>query len=99
MTNACTIFGPDLASVRGKTVQWVPEPVVKDYVAVPHALIKTNKVITLVTDVFFVDGTALLLTVARRIKFVTTERIPVRTATSLSKHLKQVLEVYGARVL
>ena len=51
--------------------------------------------ITLAADVFFVDGTAFLLTVARRIKFVTAEHVPVRTTTSLSKHLKQVLEVYG----
>jgi hypothetical protein len=52
-------------------------------------------VITLAADVFFVDGTAFLLMVARRIKFVTAEHVPVRTATSLSKHLKRVLEVYG----
>ncbi len=63
--------------------------------AMPQTLIQANKVITLAVDVFFVDRTAFLLTVARRIKFVTTEHIPVRTTTSLSKHLKRVLEVYG----
>ena len=68
---------------------------VTDYVAVPRPLIKANKVITLAADVFFVDETTFLLTFSRRIKFVTTEHIPVRTTTSLSKHLKQVLEVYG----
>jgi hypothetical protein len=64
-------------------------------VAVPWSLVDTNKAVTLAADVFFVDGTAFLLTVARRIKFVTTEHVPVRTALSLSKHLKRVLEVYG----
>jgi len=68
--------------------------VVTDYVAVPQTLIEANKVITLAADVLFVDGTAFLLTVARRIKFVTAEHVPVRTP-SLSKHLKRVLEVYG----
>ena len=63
--------------------------------AVPQTLIEANKVITLAADVFFVDGTAFLLTVARRTKFVMAEHIPIRTATSLSKHLKRVLEVYG----
>jgi hypothetical protein len=38
--------------------------VVADYVAVPHSLVKTNKVITMVADVFFVDGTAFLLTMS-----------------------------------
>jgi hypothetical protein len=62
ISNARTIFGPDLASIRGKTVQRAPEPVVTDYVAVPRTLIEANKAITLVADVFFVDGTAFLVT-------------------------------------
>ena len=46
------------------------------------------------TDVFFVDGTAFLLTVARRLKFVTAEHVPSRTAVNLSKHMKRVTDVY-----
>jgi hypothetical protein len=69
--------------------------VVTDYVAVPHTLVEANKVITLAADIFFVNGTTFLLTVGRHLKFVTAEHVPVQTATSLSKHIKQVLEVYG----
>jgi hypothetical protein len=69
--------------------------VVTDYVAVPCMLVEANKVITLAADVFFVDGSAFLLTVGWRLKFVTAEHVPVQTATSLSKHIKRVLEVYG----
>ena len=32
---------------------------------------------------------------ARRIKFVRAEHLPVQTELSLSKHMKQVLDVYG----
>ena len=88
ITNARAIFGPDLPSVRGKTVRTRPAPVVGDYVAVPRSLVDANKALPLAADVFFVDGTAFLLTVARRIKFVTAEHLPVRTALSLSKHMK-----------
>jgi hypothetical protein len=95
VTNARSIFGPDLPSLRGKTVRRAPAPVVGDYVAVPRGLVEANKVVTLAADVFFVDGTAFLMTVARRIKFVTAEHVPVRTGVQLSKHLKRVLEVYG----
>jgi len=94
ITNALAIFGPDLASIRGKTVRWTPAPVVADYVAVPRALVEQNKVVTLAADVFFVDGTAFLITVSRRIKFITVEHVQVRMATSLSKHLTCVLQVY-----
>jgi hypothetical protein len=93
ISNARAIFGPDLPSVRGKTVQTRPAQVVGDYVAV--SLVDANKALTLAADVFFVDGTAFLLTVAQRIKFVTAEHLPVRTALSLSKHMKRVLDVYG----
>ncbi len=70
ITNEKAIFGPDLSSVRGKTVQRTPAPVVADYVAVLRELVQANKRMTLAADVFFVDGTAFLLTVSRRIKFV-----------------------------
>jgi hypothetical protein len=51
--------------------------VVADYVAVPHLLVEANSIVTLAADVLFVDGTAFLLTVSRRIKFVTAEHVPV----------------------
>jgi hypothetical protein len=95
ITNAQAIFGPDLPSVRGKTVQWAPASVVTDYVAVPCSVVDSNKVVTLAADVFFVDGTAFLITMSRRIKFVTTEHIPVRMAKSLATHLDQVVHVYA----
>ena len=68
---------------------------VADYVAVPRELVAANKTMALAADVFFVDGTAFLLTVSWRIKFITAEHLPVRTALSLSKHMTRVLEVYG----
>jgi hypothetical protein len=94
MTNARAIFGPDLPSVRGKMVRTTPVPVVADYVAVLRSQVDANKALMLAAGIFFVDGIAFLLTVARRIKFVTAEHLPVRTALSLSKHMKQVLKVY-----
>ncbi len=44
--------------------------------AVPHLQVEANKVVTLVADMFFVDGTTFLLTVLRRMKFVTAEHVP-----------------------
>ncbi len=94
VSNARAIFGPDLASVRGRTVRRMPAPVVAEYVSVPQSLVETNRNITITADVFFVDGTPFIMTVARHMKFVTAEHVPVRTATNLSKHIKQLLEVY-----
>jgi hypothetical protein len=95
ISNACNFFWPDLASIHGKTVQRMPAPVVADYVAIPQQLVDANKAVTLAADMFFMDGIAFLITVSRRIKFITTKHLPVRMATSLSKHLQRVLLVYG----
>ena len=94
VSNAHATFGPDLTSVRGKTVRQTPAPVVAEYVSVPRLLVETNRIITLAADVFFVDRTQFLTTVAWRMKFVTAEHVPVRMASNLSKHITQVLEVY-----
>jgi hypothetical protein len=87
ISNIRAMFGPDLASIRGKTVRRTPAPMVAHYVAVPRSLVEINKVIMMAADVFFVDGTAFLLTMSGRIKFITAEHVPVRTAKSLAKHL------------
>ena len=67
---------------------------VTDYVAVPRLLVEQSKMVTLAADVFFVDDTAFLMTILRRIKFITAEHVPVRTAKCLAKHIDQVVHVY-----
>ena len=66
-----------------------------DYVEVPCSLVEQNKIVTLAADVFFVDGTGILMTVSRKIKFITAEHGPVRTAKSLAKHIDQVVHIYA----
>jgi hypothetical protein len=95
ITNVRTIFGPDLASIRGKTVRRTPAPVVGDYLEVSQSVVQNNKIVTMAADVFFVDETVFLITVLRRIKFITVEHMQVRMASSLCKHLERVLQVYA----
>ena len=64
ITNAKIMYGPDIPRTQGATVRRRPALVVTDYVAVMCSLVEANKVITLAADVFFVDGTAFLLTVS-----------------------------------
>ena len=94
ITNARNIFGKDFASLRSKTVQWTPAPLVGDYVVVPTGVIERNKTVTLAADVFFVDRITFLLTVLRNIKFITAKHVATRTAKSISKHLDCLIQVY-----
>jgi hypothetical protein len=95
ITNAWAIFGPNLASLQGKTVRRTPAPVVADYVSVPRDIVDRNKIVPLAVDIFFMDGIAFLLTVLRQIKFITAEHFATRTAKSLTRHLEQVVQVYA----
>ena len=58
-------------------------------------MVSRHKFISVAADVFFVDCIALLLTVAIKLKFVTVEHTLVRTAKSLVKHIKRVIQVYN----
>jgi hypothetical protein len=94
VTNVRAIFRPDLASIRGETVRRTPAPVVVDYSEVPQSLGSKQQSSDQWRQMyFFVDGTAFLITVSRRIKFVMAEHLQqVRMATSLCKHLGGVCE-------
>jgi hypothetical protein len=95
ITNTRTIFGPDLASVQGKTVHRTPAPEVVDHVAVPHAVVERKTVVMMAADVFFVNGMPFLVMLSRNIKFVMVEHLPVRMVNALVKHIERVLHVYG----
>lgn len=77
-SNASAIFGPDLASLQGKTVRRAPVLVVGDSVAVPCSPVGANKVVTLAEGVLVIDGKSFLLTMARRIISVTAEHVPIQ---------------------
>ena len=70
-------------------------PVVMDYVAILRWLVEQHKMVTPAADMFFVDGTAFLMTISRRIKFITAEHVLVRTAKSLAKHIDCIVRVYA----
>lgn len=90
------IFGPKtLSTVRGKTLRRKPGKVRTDCVEIRRGLNLFNKSVTLVADVFFVNGIAFLATLSRRIKFLTVEHITNRTAGRLKDGLNKVCRLYG----
>jgi hypothetical protein len=54
-----------------------------------------NRYITLAADVMFVCGLPFLISLSRRIRFVTVEFIPKRTAGELCSGLKNILKLYN----
>ncbi len=91
--NALTIFGPDLANTRSKTVQRCPDHVDTDYIKLPAEIISHNKVITLVVDVMFVNSVPFLVSMSCNTNLITIEHAPHRTAIKLAHLLQRIITV------
>ena len=76
VTNNHTMFVPNLAGNRGKTVWQNTDRAVTDHVAVPRDFLKLHKFVTIVADVMFVNDTPLLITMSRSINYVTVKHVP-----------------------
>ena len=85
ITNDHTMFVPNLADTRGKKVQYNPDRLGMDYVAVPKDLLKLHKFVSLLVDVMFVNGTPFLITISRGIIFLIFKKTTNHTSEQLSK--------------
>ena len=95
VSNAHAIFGPDLASIRGKTVRCKPARVVTDYVDIPRYIFDIHKQVTLTADIMFVNSVPFLVSASRNINLITIEHAPTRTASKLASLLQRIIRVYG----
>jgi hypothetical protein len=95
LCNAHTIFGPDLAGIRGSTVRRRPERVTTDIVAIPRDFVRLHKFVVLTADIMFVNGIPFLLTRSRGIQLITVEFLTRRTAKIIGEKLTRVLHLYS----
>ena len=95
IVNAHTIFGPDLANLRGKMVRRKPKHVNTELVEIPQSLVDRQKNVTLVADVMFVNGVAFLVSSSRNIMLTTIEHAPDRKAPKLGYLLHRIMNTYA----
>jgi hypothetical protein len=89
VSNANKIFGPDLATLKGKTVRQTPPPVITDYVQIPQEILSLNRNVTLTIDIMFVKGLPFIVSISRKIKFNTVEYILVWKQPQLVSSIKK----------
>jgi hypothetical protein len=95
--NAQIIFGPDIGSLKGKTVRQstIPiQPVLND---LPLEIMSQYRDVTLTGDIFFVNKIMFLVTRSRHIQFSTVETIPNRKPETVLKALINVRNIYRGR--
>ena len=63
------IFGPDVASLKGKTVRQTSTPVVADIIEIPRELIAAHEEVELCIDTFFITHLPFLATISRNMNY------------------------------
>ena len=89
ISNTRAIFGPSLPCTQGKLVWSRPKRVEPVYISIPAQLISLHKYVTLAADVMFVSGIPFFVALSRRIRYVTVQFMPRRTAAELANSLKK----------
>jgi hypothetical protein len=72
-------FGPDIGTIKGKTVRRTPAPVVKDEIDVPAELIQAQKNVTLDMAGLTVNTQKFLTTISRHLYYRTAQHVTKRT--------------------
>jgi hypothetical protein len=73
IANTNKILGPDLVTLKGKTVRQTPPLVMMDYVQIPQDIVSLNHNVTLMIDIMFVNGLPFMVIISRKINFTTVE--------------------------
>jgi hypothetical protein len=96
---ALVIYGPDIATIKGKTTPTVPSPHVPTFEAVPlpPPIREHHMDVTLCVDFFFVQGIAFLHTISRNIGFRTVSYIADRNKLTILREMKAILHLYKCR--
>lgn len=88
------IFGPDVGSLKGKTVRRRPHLAKPMIEPLPPQIMSRYRNVTLAADVMHVNGIPMLVTISRNIRFATVEALPNRNMPTLVKGIQSVATVY-----
>lgn len=94
MTNCPVTYGPDVASLKGKTTRGSPTPVVRDHIEIPPELVLRQHHVDLCVDTFFVNGLPFFSSISKRLMYRTCVRIPDRSAAHYRTALEDLFGIY-----
>jgi hypothetical protein len=78
------IFGPDLGTLKGKTVRQTPLPVKLSFANVPDSIMARYHNVILGADIMFVNRIPFFVTISRHLQFGTVEALPNQQANMQS---------------
>ena len=94
---AADIFGPDIGSLKGKTVRRAIPHVAERIVDVPLSIMRLYWAVTLAGDIMYVNKIPFFVTTSHRIRFSTAEMVANQKAKTLTNAVLQVKRIYAQR--
>ena len=98
VVHAETIFGPDLGSLKGKSVRSTPAPIILSTpVSVPAPIFQHHKHVCISADIFYIDGAMFFMTISCHLQFKTVNSIDSKKHDVIFKCFSQVIHLYKKR--
>jgi hypothetical protein len=94
---AFAIFGPDIGSLKGKTVRHSGVPVAPILNDLPWETMSQYRDVTLTADIFYVNSVMFFVTKSRHIHFSTVETVANREPDTIIKAFNNVRNIYLRR--
>ena len=91
-----TIYGKDIATLKGKTTRRTSKPVVNDYIEVPVGLKNLHRNVELCTDIMCVNQIPFLVTISKRMQYRTAWVMRSQKASDFRSSIDQVFRIYNA---
>ena len=91
------IFGPNLGSLKGKTVRRAPPNTQSGAAPVPQEVASRHKSVELAIDIMFINKVAFFITRSRVICYGTVEAIPNRQVNTIVNRLHTIVNLYRQR--
>jgi len=91
------IFGPDVGSLKGKTVRQTPDAVRLSNFPIPESIFERYKDVIIAADIMYLGRMAFLVTISRNLRFGTTEMIRNQKNETIIKAIRNVVNIYEGR--
>ena len=90
-----TIVGLEVVYLCIKTLRHAPDPIVSDYIDIPHYILYQNRKLYITAGLMFVNKIPFLVTLGQRVKFTAVENLPNYRAPTLMKGMRSVISLYN----
>ena len=91
------IFGPDVGSLKGKTVHRPSERVEARVNNIPMVIMERYREVVLGVDIMFVNRIPFMMTISRNIRFATSTNIKNQSNKTILSTLKMIKRIYDQR--